>query len=671
MSQQFYAAFQMYATAPRTDIGALCNAVDRLAGLIEPFLKKSAFHFRPAATIVKQTRSGSTDILLWKTADYADILEAFGIIQVATLRNDKDSFWAAEPASLGILRAAFSARHKGVHESRMRTLRDLEDTAYSVLGQFVVVSLHLLRDQSITDQVATLTENARVSYLLHERAQMYPLAKALLSRREHLLLYRHREKIHPDESEQRFLFLNYLARRGPCFFWLRGREGRAMQWARLFSTVGQSEEIRRNAVAYLLEQGEHVAMSDLLDMFDAYGLKQDLAKYMAHCATARDRSLLVSLVNDKREEVALEARHLLSRFKFTRSSQLKTCARSTSDRRVSILRLVVPGLAREKDLEKYRQFHAEPDLAQRVIDAYCLGEVGSEEDLPLLRCVLSIGRLDRRLKSACLYATARICCRAKRVSAVRALVRGRDRLACYAALDALTREGLGTDLSVLWRGLRLTGDRLRKVAAAIQHIAEPRDRRSLRSLLTSVKIDNDSRDVLLALCKVGYLGDGGVILDLIGKARHSVVLYNHVRVANAVASICGPRLRAHLRHCIRSNEFWNYIPPQAKRTKTRLPIVNPENQALMRRLIGASFIRGAQPRDVRLLKRLLTHNYDWIAMQAAEKLALLGGESDLMELNEKLLKMPDAAVGDERVPVLEALCMLDRKLYDHSREVRT
>jgi len=70
---------------------------------------------------------------------------------------------------------------------------------------------------------------------------------------------------------------------------------------------------------------------------------------------------------------------------------------------------------------------------------------------------------------------------------------------------------------------------------------------------------------------------------------------------------------------------------------------------------------------VRLLKRLLTHNYDWIAMQAAEKLALLGGESDLTELNEKLLKMPDAAAGNERVPVLEALCMLDRKLYDQSR----
>lgn len=662
LETQFYSAFESYVNAPRTAIGTLCMAIDRLAGLVEPFAKLIAYHFLPDASVQKTTARGRRSYLLWKTSNYAEVLEALGLVPVADLYKDQDGFWQQKPPALALLREGFAARQKGAHESRLRTLQELEATAYSVIGQYFVICLHLLRDSSVRERVRALTEKARVLYLLRERTRAFPLTGGLLSRREHLLLYRHRKDLEPDHSEKQFLFLNYLGRRGPCFYWIRKHTAEVLEWAQELYSKPPDETVKKNAARYILNHGQPLPLKSLLETFGDYDEKAELAKFLEACATSENKAQLLGLVNDKREEVALVARKLLARIPFGVDARLRRLATSRSDTKIRISRIIVHGVAKRRRRDEYRRFPTLRDMALRVIYAYCLGEVGEELDLTLLEGIASKRRLDNRLRMACWYAFTRICSRYARFSDVTSLLRKRDRAVVLAALDAVTREGIGDDLRALQYQFERGGERIAKTSAATLRIAGKHDRMAIRAMIRNVQLGNDSRDLILAMCKVGNVSDCKLILRMIGNAERQVQLYNHVRIAEAVASICGQSLRKQLRRCLSSPEFWNYIGKEEKRPQNRLPIRCIENQALYRRLLGACFINIATARDLQLLKRLAQHNYEWIAKKAGEKLAQYGREEDLAELSETLLASQEL---EEKwqAPLLEALCRLDYKLY--------
>jgi hypothetical protein len=177
-------------------------------------------------------------------------------------------------------------------------------------------------------------------------------------------------------------------------------------------------------------------------------------------------------------------------------------------------------------------------------------------------------------------------------------------------------------------------------------------------------LDNDTRSLLLTLCEIGVADDAEFVLRLIESSKEELSLYNHVRIANGVAAICGSNLKSRLKRYLSSPEFWEYIPKLSRRPASRLPLRRPENQALFRRVVGACFIEVATQSDCRVLKKLLFHNYDWLAMKAAMKLGELGRVEDLSELSEQLLALADLE-SDERVaPAVVALCALDRRFHE-------
>ncbi len=543
------------------------------------------------------------------------------------------------------------------------TLEDLEDIAYSVIGQYLIICLHLLESPAVTDQVRALTEKARVVYLLRERSRTYPLTATLLSTREHLLLYRHRQHIVPDSSERRFLFLNYLAAKGPCFHWIRDGDADALEWAWKFYESPPNDEIKKNAIRYLLRHNQKVPLQSLVDTFDDYNEKVELARYLATCARPQNKGLLFLLASDRREEVALEAKRLIGQLRLSLDARIKTLAHSFSDSKVRLLRMSLPFIAKATSRSEYRSFPRVLDASVRALYAYCLGEVGEEADLPLLTEVLSRKRLDNRLRMACWYALARICSRFGHTTDVAALLRKRrPATIILAVLDGITREGIDTDLTSLGTLLRRNSTIVQRTSATLLRVATKRDRAPLRRMLRAVALGNHTRDLLLALCKVGNSTDCQFTLGLVGRADRPVQLFNHVRVAESVASICGPSLRRQLRRHLNSPEFWVYIQRGSKRGRNRLPLKDIDNQALIRRLLGACFIRVATPKDVQFLKRLLSHNYDWIAMKAAERFGEFGNEKDLIGLNEQLLALKDLE-DESHAPLLQALCILDRKLH--------
>ncbi len=661
LEDQFYSAFSAYLTLPRTELGNLCVAVDRIAGLIDPFLKNLALHLYPDRVLTKVRNDKKEKVLLWKTSNYADILEELGIISLSELRNDKDSYWSVQLARYAIVRKGFAFRHRGVHESRMLTLWEMESTAYAIVAQFLVICLHVMRDSQLTEKLRILTERTRALYLLHDRVRSFPLTQNLLSIREHGLLYQYRRDLKPDIQEKRFLFLNYLAGRGPCFFWL-GQEPAdlVLRWAEeIYKTTGDFN-IKKASARFLLRARSRLPLESLLSLFSDYADKAELASYIARVTAVSDRGALMPLVHGKREEVALEAAKLFVRCSSRIDAVLRRLAISSSTQRIGLLRTCIRHVARPEHIPTYRASITKGNRANRVLNALCLGEVGEPSDLQTLKSLIKNKRTARGVRETFLYASGRIADRIKDRDFLRRLINGRENATFLAGVTTTTRTGLGSDLTLLLHQAAHSPKRRQAVSELLERVCVRGDRLFLRRFLRLYGLDNSTRHAILALCRVGLPEDCRFLLGLFLNCARKIELFNHVRIAEAIAGLCSSELRPYLGRYLKSHEFWRYVKPNEPRARGGLPIRNTENLPLVRRITAACFVAVATSRDRRTVLRLLRHNYGWIASKACEGIRRIGRQEDIDKLVTDLLATKDEETMTKTVGGLSAL---DCKLY--------
>lgn len=664
LREQFYSAFTSYLTLPRKEIGLLCNSVDKLAALIDPFLKKVALFLMPSKEF--KTDSGRL-VPLWKTPRYAVILESLDIIRAREIEKKGPNYWQKRPADLAILRVGFTARQKGVHESHIHSLEELEKIVYGVIGTYLVVCFSLLKNQPIWEAFEEIIEKRKAAYLFQERVRSYPITNTLFSRKEHLFVYRHRADIVPDIERKKFLFLNYLAGRGPCFYWFGGKDNEIVTaWAKKHFTEANDEIVKKNALRYLIRKDAiNVDLQTLLETFPSYEEKEELAQYIKKYAKPTDRKKLLKLYTDKREEVALASQVLLPRMLSKIDEDLMRLATSKSPSKRTLLRSVVRNLACTEDVGLYKTFADTKHKAKQIIYIYCLGEVGTTADSKLLEVWVSSKRKNKIVKIACWYAISRIRNRFQNCDAVWTLVNKKDRLIRVAAVEAVTREGIGPNFGLLFSKGFVHQFGLGDVI--FENITRY-DRQIIRSHLRNVKLDYDVRDLVLSLCSVGNSKDFGFLLGLFSKCKDEIQFQNHVRIATNMAKICPKKKAVDMKKFINSKEFWSYIVRGDRRPKNRLPIENINNQAFMRRLIGACFIEKTTRTDIKLLIKLLNHNYRWIAFRAAAKLSEIGRSEDLDRLVDLLWELDEEKLRDAD-PALYGLCLLDERLHEPVRSL--
>lgn len=658
LSEQFYSAFNSYLSSTRNEIGLLCNAADKLSTLIDPFLKKVALIFMPDKKF--KTPTGKL-VPFWKASKYVVILEALDIIKASEIAKTSPFYWEKKTADLAILRQGFTARQKGVHESWIHNLEGLEKIVYSIIGTYVVVCLKLSTNPSINRKFKKIIEKRRAIYLFQERVRSYPITNTLFSKKEHLFAYRYRAELSPDIEGKKFLFLNYLAGRGPCFYWFQRKDKEIMiAWAKEYLTETRDEIVKQNAIRFLIENSAvTVRLQTLLDSFSHYEEKEELSQYIRRFAKPYDRDRLLKLCTDKREEVALISQELISNMFPKIDETFKKIATSQSTSKRKLLRSIIRNFVQENDLDRYRNFIKEKDKAQQIIYIYSLGEVGTEKDLELLSNWVASRRRNRTVRIACWYSISRIANRIRNSQLVWSLINKKDRVCKIAALEGLTRAGIGPNFELLFsKGFVQRFD----LGDIVLEIATENDREVIRKYLTKAALNYRVRDLVLALCKVGDSKDCEFLLNLFSKYKDKIDFHNHVRVADSIAKICSKKKWSSLKKTISSKEFWSYIQTEQQRPKNRLPVENVDNQAFMRRLIAACFIEKAPRKDIDLIQKLLHHYYKWIAYKAATKLSEIGRVRDLnnllqalWNLDEENLNYSDAA--------LHGLCLLDKKLH--------
>jgi hypothetical protein len=604
---------------------------------------------------------------LWRTSRYVAILESLDIIRAREIEKKGPDYWQKRPADLAILRVGFTARQKGVHESHIFSLEELERIVYNVVGTYLVVCLRLLKNQPIWKAFEKIIEKRKALYLFQERVRSFPITNTLFSRKEHLFIYRHRADIAPDIDGKKFLFLSYLAGRGPCFYWMEGKDKEIVTaWAKKHFAEANDEKVKKNALRYLIRKtSATMHLQTILETFPSYEEKEELSQYIKEATKPTDSKKLLRLCADKREEVALASEVLLSKMYSKINEDLKSLATSKSPVKQTLLRSLIRNFACTEDMGLYRTFAETGDKAEQIIYVYCLGEVGEEADSVLLSAWVSSRKRNELVRTACWYAISRITNRLKNCDAVWSLLNKKDGDIRIAAAEAITREGIGPNFKLLfskgfvrWFGL---GD-------VIFEISTKNDRQIIRSYLSNIKLDYDARDLVLTLCRVGNSKDFNFLLDLFSKYKDEIHFQNHVRIASHMAKICTKRKAVDMKKFLDSKEFWSYIVRGEPRPKNRLPIENINNQALMRRLIAACFIEKATRTDIKLMLKLLNHNYRWIAFRAAAKLSELGRAEDLVSLVDLLWELDEEKLRDAD-PALYGLCLLDERLHEPVRSL--
>jgi HEAT repeat protein len=239
-----------------------------------------------------------------------------------------------------------------------------------------------------------------------------------------------------------------------------------------------------------------------------------------------------------------------------------------------------------------------------------------------------------------------------------ALINKKDKLMKTAAAEAINREGIGPNY-----GLLLSKGLVQRLGlgSLIYDTVTGNDRDTIRAHLSHIKLDYGARELVLALCKVGRAEDLDFLFDLFGEYKDEIRFQNHVRVVTCMAKMCTKRKAVELKKFINSKEFWSYVCQGERRPRNRLPIKNTDNQAFIRRLIAACFIEKATRADIKLIMKLLDHNYSWIARRAAVKLSEIGKTEDIDKLVNLLWKLDEKKLEDAD-PAIYGLSLLDDRL---------
>ncbi|MGD0443483.1 MAG: hypothetical protein ABSA39_06060 [Edaphobacter sp.] len=143
---KFVGTFSRYLTCARDTSS---SAVEQVATLFEPFLKKFAFLFK-----VKDSQGE----LLWKAS--LDGLIAGLALTSSNLKKTEAPYWITQPLEGAVLRRAYQGRHKAAHEAHDYPYYERERNAYFLFAALLVSCDILIKAR--TDVAETVAHQGEV-----------------------------------------------------------------------------------------------------------------------------------------------------------------------------------------------------------------------------------------------------------------------------------------------------------------------------------------------------------------------------------------------------------------------------------------------------------------------------------------------------------------------------
>ncbi|HXP78848.1 MAG TPA: DUF4062 domain-containing protein [Verrucomicrobiae bacterium] len=517
-----------------------------------------------------------------------------------------------------------------------------------------------LAQRVIEDLIAPEDYEARLFRdVVAAKAGVYARNAELLTYKEHLGAYAHRQRIVLTEEEVELLFASSLAGNGPVRYFLRTLPVELpLTWAGQYVSspkeISREDSTRINACRFLVASGKHVSLSLLANIFSDYKLQAELATFIRSYSTRDDLNLLLKLRIKKAEQTRNAAVEQLEGM--VEPSDTVLIERFQKSRRPADTRLLCRILITK--IRPASKSDLWSDLGKRKIGprilAICgLGAHGDEADAYQLIERLRSPTLSTRERETSGYALAHWAQTKGRWDLLTKLFELDDGV-CRGALGATYNRGnLNVEL-LLQQYARLPSE----TAAAILRTATVEDRPALEQFLSASLLNPEMRDIIIALLNIGGSNSARWILELIGQKGYKVVFWNTPILAAAITKAVGIEMKSWLCNLADSDEFWHYTGNE--RTSPPLPVENVENLYLFKRLTDVALASLCDQSDWLLLKRLIFHKYWTIQVAAAFQVAKFAGVEHLNELVQQARSeardQPDAGV-------VNALMLLDTKLF--------
>ena len=654
---RFNSAFKRYLYVPRFDFGDLSNNIEKLASLLDPFLKKMVLLFYSNLEIQK----GNKLISLWQTSDFSDILKELKIC-TSDLKKKNDNYWLLQDCKQAILRVAFTSRQKSVHESHLYNLVELEKIAYSVIGTYIITCLKIIEDKKVMDKLSFKMKLRRLTRLLKYKVEAFNTTKTLLSKEEYLNIYLYRDNIVLDENVIYFIFLNYLDEKGPIFFWLKNiNKVLLIEWSKKYiSDSTYNEIINKNAIRFLIKSGIDFELDDILQIFDSYKEKIELSNYIRKFAKNKDVSTLLKLFyRSKKEEVVKVSLEVVSKMINEESPLIIKLVKSKSEKNRILLEKIIVELAEKSKLGDYRKFSETKDPIKQIILIYFLGETGENEDILLIKDWLLKRKKNKKTTYTCWYAVTKIACRNKNYRMIKNLITNVNDIINSAFLNAVTRKGLNGKLSKI---INLQKPKKFKINT-LARISISEDLPLIKKFFKNIPLDNIARPLVLTICKLGGPEEFDFLLNLFLSYSKKIDFFNHIKIASEMGDLCNKEKHlSKLKNIISSPDFWDFY--RNNRPKNLIKIKNYENLPLVRRIVASGFCKIASYEEKNLLRKLLEHNYSWISNLAIHPYIRISNKNDLNNLIKYTLANIDKLEEERIGNLIKTICKLDQKLYE-------
>ncbi len=651
---RFESAADQYLVISRDQAGALTNVTERLAALLEPYLKKLVYLCYPAKTF------GQPPKPLWHWG-MDQIIREIGLAS-ANLKNTDESYWRQQPLEDANWRIALVSRHKGSHEAHPYDLVALERIAKAVFSCYLLGARKALADPaSRSRNILAATRSQRLNELLTVRAQTHQITHDLPDVLEHLHFYEAKEHLSLTDEKIQVLFESHLIGNGPIYYFLQSLpRPMQMEWAQTY-LAGTDTTKKFVAAEFLLWNGEELKLSEVMDLFREYSYRYKLAFCVRTLVAPNDLPLLWKLHRNKAsvvQEAAIEmfVRHVTER----QQDFIDKAARSTSLATQELFLRVGLARARLEKLQTYRQTLSEKNAVNLRLALLGLGKVGAPADLTQIQQLIETRRLDARTRELAIGALALLASRTSESTILQRLLMDSQPDVVQAALTGLRFSEERFPIQEIIQLYTAFPD---EAGHVLQRCVRGKDRSTLRQLLRNTKLDNPAKRIAVELCTIGNSSDIEFLLRRIAQEKSRVEFWEQYELVFAMAKKAkGAKLRSLLLRFIKPQEFWTYYGKDRPREK--MPVGNHENIPLVHRIVGLCFGEVAIRSDIPFLLRMLEHTYWPVYHGAANALGRLGGVKELNVLVARAIER--RGDGKRIIGLLDAIAVLDRKIFGKS-----
>lgn len=470
----------------------------------------------------------------------------------------------------------------------------------------------------------------------------------MLNREELLMLYKHKERIAPNEQETRLLLSSWLKGIGPALYWLLNVEPpRLLEWLRAEESKEGIDRNEKVSIVLLRRRlGESpVADEDYLALRD-YRLSAELAALILEDPLAVPDRLVANGLRHRREEVreacleAITAKIKDGDWNWIRRLQASSSPSYRRAYQTIVLRgdIPIPITVGKED----RALGLFTSLKKIMSASVALDSLMLYESLLKKRPPQWIMLFGKGLMYVRSGKMRRLLGEAKRLPKNEAVV-------LLAAIgDEITSADFDNMVSCYenWNSTErgryernTSSVKASALSETIARLASPTHLPRLRSAIKNIRLTVSSRGIVLALLKCGAISDLKFIMGRIAADKDRIDYWNHAELGRVALKLTrqARTMPKFLRDIVEKDEFWQYVSSKERHLQQKgdlLPILSVDNRSLYIRLAAFAVIGAAKKGDLDLLLRLTGHNYGLIAGAAATSIVDLLGDDALRRLSE-------------------------------------